>query len=67
MPVFREGVGAGHHEERAVHHAHDVKGPWVRVVKRVAGHNLPSDHEGEHQDEPRKSLANLRADFVDGE
>ena len=64
MAVFGQGVCACHHEERAVHHAHDVKGPRVRAVQHIAGEYLPRDHEGQRHDQPGKKLTDPSADFV---
>ena len=41
MPVLRERVGAGHHEQRSIHPVHHVEGPGVRVIERIARENFP--------------------------
>ena len=65
MPVLGERVGAGHHEERAVHHDHDIEGPGARAVERIAREHFPADVHGERHDEPGKRLPHPGADLVD--
>jgi hypothetical protein len=67
MAVFGQGVSTGHHEERSVHHAHDVKGPGVGTVQHITGEHLPRNHESQSHNQPGKKLANPSADFVNKE
>jgi hypothetical protein len=66
MTILGQSVGTCHHEQGAVHHAHDVKRPRMRVVKDIAGKNFPTDHEGQGENKPSKELPNPSAYFVDG-
>ena len=64
MAVLGQGVGTRRHEQRAVHHAHDVKSPGVRVVQRITRKHLPGDHQRERTDQPGKRLTDHGAELV---
>ena len=62
----RQGVGAAHHEQRAVQHVVEVEDPRGRRVQDVALEDLDGDHEGQGHDQPGEGLARPVADLVDG-
>ena len=67
VPVLRQRVCAGHHEQRPVEHDHRVEGPRVRRVERVAREHLPAHLERQDDDQERERVTDERADLVDGE
>ena len=66
MAVVRQGVGAAHHEQRAVHHVVDVVDPCRRRVQRIALEDLGADHQHQGDDQPSEGLADEGAEPVDG-
>ena len=66
VPGLRQGVGAAHHEQRAVQHVVEVEDPGRRGVEDVALEDLDGDHEGQGDDQPGEGLARPVADLVDG-
>ena len=57
VAVLRQGVGAGHHEQRAVQHDLDVQVPVMRVVEHVAENTSQVISTVSSDDEPAEQLA----------
>ena len=64
MGVLREGIGAAHHEQRAVEHVIGVKTPGGRRVEDVALEHLDAHRRHQHDDQPGGRLAAPGADAV---
>ena len=65
MGVLRQRVGAAQHEQRAVQHVVEVEDPRRRRVHDVALEDFEADDAHQQDDEPRRGLADPRADAVD--
>ncbi|MNN61134.1 hypothetical protein D3C81_1763580 [compost metagenome] len=67
MAALGQRVGASQHEQRAVEHVAHVEHPRMGRTQRVAGKNLVADDQCQHDDQPRRRLADEGADPVDPE
>ncbi len=66
MRVLCQRVRTGKHEQRAVQHVVEVEDPRRRRVHDVALEHFDADSAHQNDDQPGGSLANPRADAVDG-
>src|SRR5699024_9951924 len=58
--VSTECIGAGHHEECAVKHVHDVERPRTRGSECRSGQDLVGREEGKDEHGPAESVSDLR-------
>ena len=65
MPVARQRIGAGHHEQRAIHEIADVERPVGRRAQQVAHEHIVAGAERHDDDAPAERLADARAQTVD--
>src|SRR5690606_29818236 len=67
VAVFRERIGACHHEQAAVEHVHEVEGPGVRIAEDVSRKDFVRHEEREQEDEPAEQLAYPGVEAIDTE
>ena len=64
MGILCQRIGPAEHERRAVQHIIEVEDPCRRHVHDVALEDFEADDGHQHDNQPSRSLADPRADFV---